>query len=509
MLRIKKPALFFIFLSTVFAGCNPSAGGGRQGRGFCVENGWFVQRGRVIWGNAQHNGWWRAGQRPNITRNGGNDIRPNRTEDLDKLTDNMLKYGYPGFEHNYGLWYDRRRDAHDDVRRTDGKVKGPLLELPWARSGQGDAWDGLSKYDLTKFNPWYFNRLREFAKLCDKKATILFHNFYMQHNLLETPGHYVDFPWRPANCIQDTGMPDRVSAANAFYDMSNPARRKLQTIYIRKCLDELGSYNNVVYLASQAYTGPLEYMKFWLDTISQWEKENNRDVFVCLNGTKDVLDALAADSRVDVLDLRYFWYKPDGSLFAPKGGLQIPGRYTGQSKTTSPQQIYKQTREYRLRYPDKAIINHIRASRQQTMAFLMGGGSMLVRYLSYPNKKDPPDYIAPANSKVILPVYKFINMHLCDKLHKTRLLDIVVNKPEQNWCLGKKGLLYLVYMLKGGSVSLNLSSDTETYRVKWFNPATGELLEDKNSPRKAGGIVSLTAPDENDWLLWLGNTKNK
>ena len=137
----------------------------------------------------------------------------------------------------------------------------------------------------------------------------------------------------------------------------------------------------------------------------------------------------------------------------------------------------------------------------------MGGGSMLVRYLSYPDKKDPADYIAPANSKIILPIYKFINTHLYDKLYKTRPLDIVVNKPEQNWCLGKKGLLYLVYLLKGGSVKLNLTSDAGTYRAKWFDPATGRLAEDKDSPRKAGGIVSLTAPGENDWLLWLEKTK--
>lgn len=50
------------------------------------------------------------------------DARPNRTEDLDALTDSMLRYGYPGFEHNYGLWYDRRRDAHDAEVRTDANA---------------------------------------------------------------------------------------------------------------------------------------------------------------------------------------------------------------------------------------------------------------------------------------------------------------------------------------------------------------------------------------------------
>ncbi|MEA2063758.1 MAG: DUF6298 domain-containing protein, partial [Gemmatimonadota bacterium] len=99
-----------------------SPGCSRQGKeshehgGLTLFNGWYVQNGKIIWGYAQHNGWWRKGQRPNLTRNAGDDIRPNRTENLALLADNMLCWGYPGFEHNFGLWYDRRRDAHDTVR---------------------------------------------------------------------------------------------------------------------------------------------------------------------------------------------------------------------------------------------------------------------------------------------------------------------------------------------------------------------------------------------------------
>ncbi len=132
--------------------------------GLTVRNGWYVHDGKVVWGLAQHNGWWRVGQRPNITRNAPGAVGPNRTEDLDRLTDAMLRFGYPGFEHNFGLWYDRRRDAHDRVRRTDGRAVPPFLEQPWQRSGTGRAWDGLSKYDLTKYNTWYFARLKRFAE---------------------------------------------------------------------------------------------------------------------------------------------------------------------------------------------------------------------------------------------------------------------------------------------------------------------------------------------------------
>ena len=162
----------------------------------------------------------------------------------------MLRFGYPGFEHNFGLWYDRRRDAHDDKQRNNGNGMPPFLEQHWARSGQGKAWDGLSKYDLTQYNNWYFQRLKQFADQCDRKGTILFHNHYMQHALLETNAHYVDFPWRPANCVQKTELPDRPPVAKAFYDVSHPLRRELHRAYIRKCLDVIGSNTNVVFLCS-------------------------------------------------------------------------------------------------------------------------------------------------------------------------------------------------------------------------------------------------------------------
>lgn len=68
------------------------------------------------------------------------------------------------FNQNYGLWYDRRRDDHERVRRRDGDVWAPFYEQPFARSGQGTAWDGLSKYDLTKLNPWYISRIKELAE---------------------------------------------------------------------------------------------------------------------------------------------------------------------------------------------------------------------------------------------------------------------------------------------------------------------------------------------------------
>ena len=106
------------------------------------------------------------------------------TDELGEVLAHMRTNHLASYDHHYGLWYDRRRDDHLMVRRADGEVAPPFYEQPFARSGKGTAWDGLSKYDLTKFNVWYWQRLADFAKLCDEQGRVLFHHGYFptQHH---------------------------------------------------------------------------------------------------------------------------------------------------------------------------------------------------------------------------------------------------------------------------------------------------------------------------------------
>ena len=484
----------------------------RHTAGLVVENGWYVQGGRVIWGYGQHNGWWRTGQRPNLTRHAPGEIGPNRTEDLAKLTAAMLRFGYPGFEHNYGLWYDRRRDARDTAKRTDANVVAPFLEQPWVRSGQGTAWDGLAKYDLTKFNDWYFQRLKQFADLCDRQGTILFFNFYMQHTLLENQAHYADFPWRPANCIQPTKMPDRIPAANAFYDVSNSLHRKLHETYIRKCLDVLGRNSNVVFLGSEEFTGPQSFMQFWLDTVLAWETKTGRRVHVGLGATKDVVDAVLAKpkyaARVSTVDLRYWWYQPDGKLSAPRGGQAVAGRYTGGVEKTTAEQFYRQIKEYRLKYPQKALLHGIPGTRQHAWAALMAGGSMLIGQLPYPDLKDPRQYISPARCLAIQATYDFIRRHLSASLPAMKPSDFVRNDSKTTWCLADSGRTYLVYTLGGGRIRLDLSMAQEDLQAKWLDPRTGKLTDANGGSVAPGALTTFKTPDNRDWALWLSHPQN-
>ena len=80
--------------------------------------------------------------------------------------------------------------------------------------------------------------------------------------------------------------------------------------------------------------------------------------------------------------------------------------------------------------------------------------------------------------------------------------DELVGNPKHDhsaYCFAKAGQVYLVYLPKGGSRSLDLSGSPGSYRLGWFNPREGGGL---SSPvTVAGGkAIELESPDQNDWL---------
>ena len=477
-----------------------------------ISNGWLIHNGKAIWGYGQYSAMYRAGRRPNITRNSPGNVGPNRTEDLGELADNMVRFGYPALVHQFGLWYDRRRDVHDKECRTDDEVVPPFLEQPWARSDQGRACDGLPLYELSKFNDWYFSRLQEFAHQADQKGVILYHNYFIQHALLEFQTHYVDHPFRPGNSLNATKMPQEVPAAFHFYNLDYPGKVELFKRYIRRVLDEIGEYENVIHFTGEEFTGPFEFVEFWMDQILEWEREQEgRDVKIGLSAPKNSLDQILGNPdrapHVDAIDLRYFWYrKADGTMFAPWGGSQIPGRYyvgTKLEESSSPELVYRQTMEYREKFPNKIIFHSLGLSLEFQLAFLMAGGSINIAKILYgkPNAPEPPDYILPRDLEKFQPTLNFIRNNLENDLALMVPKPEVGNPDKAVYVLASDRKI-LVYSLNGGTVRLNMIDFEGQYTATWFNPDTGETSELPGTV-SGSGEVELITPDLAGWLLLL------
>jgi hypothetical protein len=366
-----------------------------------IKNGWLVRGNEILSGSRLGVQWWSGGVQGRDLQNAKAHITrfvPGRsgkglTDNLRTVADEMKATNTIAIEHNYGLWYDRRRDDHQRIRRMDGEVWPPFYELPFARSGKDTAWDGLSKYDLTKYNPFYWGRLKEFADLADQQGLLLVHQNYFQHNIIEAGAHYADFPWRTANNINNTGFPEpvpyagdkRIFMAEQFYDISNPVRRELHKKYIRQCLDNFKDNSSVIQLIGEEFTGPTHFVKFWLDVIRDWEKETGKKQIIGLSVTKDVQDSIlstpAYASIVDLIDIRYWHYQADGTAYAPKGGQSLAPRQHARllkPKKTSFEQVYRAVKEYRLKYPGKAVIYSGDSYPEFGMAAFMAGGSLPV-----------------------------------------------------------------------------------------------------------------------------------
>jgi len=315
------------------------------------------------------------------------------------------------FSQNYGLWTDRRRDDHERIRRKDGDVWAPFYEQPFARVGKtlsyspclgGDpeaapkqgrlegslAWDGLSKYDLTTLNKWYFWRLQQFVKKTEGIGLLLKNQHYFQHNILEAGAHWVDCPWRTANNINGTPFLEpvnftgdkRIFTATLFYDVTNPTLRQLHRQYIRQSLDAFKGQPNVIHSIGEEFTGPLAFVQFWLDVIAEWEQENG-DVLVDLAVNKDVQDAILKDpirsKIVDIIDIEQWFYHNKGE-YAPPGGVNMAQRqYLRKIRTGSVrfEDAYRAVAEYRQQYPDKAVIYSAQKHPEMCWASLMAGGS--------------------------------------------------------------------------------------------------------------------------------------
>ncbi|MDR8391949.1 DUF6298 domain-containing protein [Aliifodinibius sp. S!AR15-10] len=463
-----------------------------------MQNGKLVQNGRLLTGKRQGVRWWRGEARPygareatpHVTRYVPGQYGDGLTDSLQQVIKSFDEQHIASLDHNYGLWYDRRRDDHQRVRRMNGDVWPPFYELPFERSGEGTAWDGLSKYDLTKYNPWYWNRLGTFADMAEKEGIMLMHQNYFQHNILEAGAHWADFPWRSANNINDTGFPEpppyagdkRIFMSKLFYDSMHPVRRPLHQQYIRKCLSNFADNSNVIQLIGAEYTGPIHFTEFWVDTIEEWESDHENDALIGLSVTKDVQDAILADARrsetVDLIDIRYWHYREDGSLYAPSGGEYLAPRQHArlvETGSSSFEQVYRAVREYRNQYPDKAVTYSSKGEGEYGWAVFMAGGSLP----RIPEVEDP----------------KFLE----DALAMEPL-----SKGESNidqWILSNERGEYILYSQTSEPAEFKVA-DAKQVKISWINPESGRTVK-RNSRRVEGNSIQLDMSSDEPVVIWI------
>lgn len=111
---------------------------------------------------------------------------------------------------------------------------------PYLRTGPGDARDRLTKYDLDRWNPEFFERLHGFLTAAEKRGIIVEVTLLADHH---KPEIWELNPHNPSNNVSKTP----VIQPEEYITLRHPALWERQRTFVEKIVRECNRYDNVFY----------------------------------------------------------------------------------------------------------------------------------------------------------------------------------------------------------------------------------------------------------------------
>ena len=188
-------------------------------------------------------------------------------------------------------------------------------EGPYVRTGPGTALDGKAKWDLSKFDQGYFDRMRQRVVAAGERgmyvSIMLFDGWSVvsdQYPALNNPwkGH----PYNSANNINGiNGDGNGDNNGREVHTLATPAVTALQEAYVKKVVDTLNDLDNVLYeIANEAPDESLQWQYHLVDVIHTYEAGKPKQHPVGMTGRYEwsVNDLLASGAE---------WISPGGSAY--------------------------------------------------------------------------------------------------------------------------------------------------------------------------------------------------
>ncbi|MBI3858333.1 MAG: hypothetical protein HY293_21835 [Planctomycetes bacterium] len=420
-----------------------------------------------------------------------------RTLDFDAFVRFLQAHG-----HNFTLlWYSELPKIHNLPTTEKNPPDFSIAPHPWPRRGPGTATDGGLKFDLTKFDPAYFDRLRARTKALGDAGiyagVYLFSAEFLLRFRSATDGYPLSGP-NNVNGIDDGYRGGSVASAIAALTMTAPnAITEVQDAYVRELIDTLNDLPNVLWIVSQEAPPKSEW---WNNHLIAFTRDYERS-----KPFQHPIGYGALDSSPDSI-----LYNSDADWVAPTARISHlkscgSGRPACKVNVNDSDHSYfgmwnetaQKNRNYawinftngnQVLFMDPYVVEYPRQSRNLTASPEHGIGLQ-------------PD-----------PRWKDFRDNLGYLLKYSRRLNLgeVVPQPalsSTKQCLAQTpaaGAEYLVYAPSGGSFTVDLSAmpGSRKLAVEWFDPSTGRVtLQD---PLPAGPAAqSFTAPFGGDALLYL------
>ena len=371
--------------------------------------------------------------------------------------------------------------------------------LPWLRTGPGNATDGGLKFDLTRFNPAFFDRLRTRTQMLNDAGIFagvyLFTGEWLNIFRCSSDG----YPFTGANNVN--GVDDGYTAGKkgtGSITMTSPnAITRFQDAYVEKVIDTLNDLPNVLWIVSEE--APADSTWWNAHQISHVREYESR---------KPLQHPIGYAALIGAPDT--ILYNSDADWVAPQSRFS-PATSCGNGKPACKVNVNDSDHSYWELWKDTPQVN-----RNFAWENFMNGNQVLFMdpYVVYYPRQQRNLCFSPTNSICSEPDKRYDNFrdNLGYILRYSRKLNLAKVAPQRSlcstgYCLAQTpaaGAEYLVYAPAGGSFTVNLSAmpGSRKLSVEWFNPAAGVAIP--GDPIPAGSSSqTFTPPFGGDAVLYL------
>jgi hypothetical protein len=392
---------------------------------------------------------------------------PPEAFDFDAYLDFLDRYG-----HNFiRLW---AWDSTTWDTRANGKWGKDFIHhaapSPWARTGPGAALDGKPKFDLKQFNPAYFERLRQRVGAAARRgiyvSVMLFEGWGMMHGNRRR-GTQEEWAWRTHPFHPDNNL-NAIDAGGKVHSRTNPAVNELQAAYIRKVVDTVNEFDNVLYEVINE--GGEQQWDWWVvETVRKHQQAKLKQHPIGITGH--------GAERLD-------------SMLASPADWISPGSQDG-FKDDPPAWDAKKV--------SLLDTDHVWG--------IGGNGAWVWKSLV---RGHNPLFMDPYDGSVLDgrfdPQWEPIRRNLGHVRRLASRLDLAAMTPRDDlastkFCLADPGNAYVVYIPGSGKVKVSLGAAKKRFAVEWIHPSTGQAVAADAVP--GGTDREFTAPFDGDAVLHL------
>lgn len=342
--------------------------------------------------------------------------------------------------------------------------------LPYLRTGPGTALDGQPKFNLDKFNPEFFSRLRDRVVTAKSNgiyvSIMLFNGWELENReFMDFITHgYLGHPYQQGNNINGLNG----DATNGSMDSSpSSGVKSRQRAYVAKIIDTVNDLDNVLYeIINEGYAGSINWQYDMVNYIKSYER------------SKPKQHPVGADSGDN---------NPADYIFP--GFYNMIPRYPASGDKV----VF-----YDSDHTPRAINNLKDSTLAREWAwkvFTLGYNPIVLKNEHYGRGGYDVGDFATVGS-VMGQTSRYASRA------NLATMTSQVSRCSTGYCLASNTEM-IAYLPSGGSITVNATSMIGTLAVEWFNPRANRVT---TASAVTGGTSSLVlrSPDTTgDWVLYL------